>query len=266
MKKIVFLHHSTGRCIWIGDTNELAVKLGRKGAVQKYFDEYNRRNNTEYSITNMIFPKKEPYGWKNYPYDYYNIWVRNAGKQDYMGEPTLERLTKEYDVIIFKHCFPVSRMAEDRGTPDIDSEERRLENYKLQYNALKKKMHSFPQTIFIVWTPAALLKDQTTPEQALRAKEFQRWLVDEWDEEGDNIYLWDFYNYETEGGLYLLEKYASGPGDSHPNKSFSEKLAPVFSKFVIDIIENFRNENTQIKGDGYQEYISANPAGNTQEV
>jgi hypothetical protein len=254
MKKIVFLHHSTGRCIWIGETNELAVKLGRKGAVQKFFDDYNRTNNTDYKITSMIFPKKEPYGWKNYPYDYYNIWIENAGDKEYMGEPTLEILTKDYDVIILKHCFPVSRMMEDSGTPDINSEERRLENYKLQYNALKTKMHSFPTTKFIVWTPAALVKAQTTPEQAGRANDFYRWLLDEWDEKDDNIYLWDFHDYETEGGLYLLEKYAAGTADSHPNKSFSEKLAPMFSRFIIDVIESSPGENTM--KDGYQEYIS----------
>ena len=247
MKKIIFLHHSTGRCIWVGGTNELAVKLGRKGAVQKYFDEYNLKNNTDYIITEQVFPKKEPYGWKNYPYDYYNIWVKNAGENYYVGEPTLEILSKEYDVIIFKHCFPVSRILEDNGNPDIDSEEKRLENYKLQYNALKKKMHSFPETKFIVWTPAALLKDQTTSAQAIRTSEFYRWLIDEWKEDGDNIFIWDFYKYETEGGLYLLDKYATGPGDSHPNKNFSERLAPVFSQYIIDILENEENRNKTIR-------------------
>lgn len=256
MKKIVFLHHSTGRCIWIGGTNELAVKLGRKGAVQKYFDAYNSRNNTDYQITEKAFPSKEPYGWKNYPFDYYNIWVRNAGENPYLGEPTLEILTKEYDVIVFKHCFPVGRILEEGGLPDIDSEEKKLENYKLQYNALKRKMQSFPETKFIVWTPAALLRDQTTPEQAERTNEFYKWMISEWKEEGDNIFIWDFYKYETEGGMYLEDKYAAGPGDSHPNKSFSERLAPLFSQFIIDVLESVPGNKKQLSPNENKEFIS----------
>lgn len=266
MRKIIFLHHSTGRCIWVGDTNELAVRLGRKGTVQRYFDEYNRKNNTDYVITSQPFPKKEMYGWKNYPYDYYNIWVKNAGENTYLGEPTLEILTREYDVIVFKHCFPVSRILEDKGMPDINSEEKRLENYKLQYNALKRKMHSFPGTKFIAWTPAALLKEQTTPGQAMRTNEFYRWMLDEWDEPGDNIFIWDFYKYETEGGLYMLEEYVSGPGDSHPNKAFSERLAPLFSQFIIDVLENAYTERKKLNKDGHKEYFSANTVGDPQKV
>lgn len=184
----------------------------------------------------MVFPKKSPYGWKNYPYDYYNIWVKNAGTGSYLDEPTLKMLTPEYDVIIFKHCFPVGRITEDKGAPDINSEEKRLENYKLQYNALKEKMHSFQNTKFIVWTPPAMLKSQIIPEQAKRTNEFYRWMIDEWDEKYDNVFIWDFYKYETEGGMYLIDEYAYNPGDSHPGKKFSEKIAPLFCQYIIDVI------------------------------
>lgn len=261
MKKIIFLHHSTGRSIWIGGTNELAYKLGRKGTVQKFFEDYNRENNTDYIVTSQIFPKKEPYGWKNYPFDYYNIWVKNGGNESYMEEPTLESLTREYDVIVFKHCFPVGRILEDTGIPDVNSEEKRLENYKAQYNALKKKMQSFPATKFIIWTPPALLKDKTTPGQALRTYEFYTWMLDKWDEPGDNIYIWDLYKHQTEGGLYLLEKNAAGPGDSHPGRAFAEKMAPLFSRFIIDVIE--QDYNSQLKKNEHQqlytEHSDSNP-------
>jgi acetyltransferase-like isoleucine patch superfamily enzyme len=180
-------------------------KLTRKGTVQRYFDDYNRRNDTSYIISDLLFPKKFPYGWKNYPFDYYNIWVKNAGSSAYMEEPTLEMLTREYDVIIFKHCFPVGRIMDDDGQPDINSQEKRLGNYKLQYEALKKKMHSFPATKFIVWTPPAIVKSQIMEEEAIRTRIFYKWLTEEWKEKGDNIYLWDFYAYETEAGLYLIE-------------------------------------------------------------
>jgi hypothetical protein len=238
MNKIIFLHHSTGRSIWVGGTNKYLYKLTKKGAVEKFLDNYNKKNKTRYEIVESCFPKHSPYGWDNYPYDYYNIWVKNAGEKYYMEEPTLEILTKDYDVIIFKHCFPVSKMMEDTGVPDIDSKEKRLENYKLQYIALKNKMHQFPDNKFIVWTPAVCTKNQMTEDEARRTSEFHKWMVNEWKEKGDNIFIWDFYSYETEGGLFLAGKNAYETNNSHPGKEFAVRIAPVFSKFIIDVIES----------------------------
>jgi hypothetical protein len=238
MKKIIFLHHSTGRSIWVGKTNRYIYKLTKKGDVQNYISKYNRTNKTNYIISESNFPQKVPYGWNNYPYDYYNIWVKNGGNQPYKGEPTLEILTPKYDVIILKHCFPVGRILEDTGNPDINSSEKRLENYKLQYNALKDKMHQFPNNKFIMWTPAASVKKNISEEEAKRTHEFYKWIMDDWNEEGDNIHIWDFYNYETEGTMYLLDKNAHSPENSHPGKEFAGSIAPLLGKYIIDVIES----------------------------
>jgi hypothetical protein len=266
MQKILFLHHSTGNCIWLGDTSSLTYKFTRKGTVQRIFDEYNKQSGAGYMISDMIFPKKAPYGWKNYPYDYYNIWVKNAGPVNYLEEPTLEILTREYDVIIMKHCFPVAKILEENGPADIDSEVKTLGNYKLQYEALKKKMHSFPYTKFIVWTPPAIVRSQITPEQALRLSSFHKWITGEWNEEGDNIYIWDFYSYETEGELYLKDENAYSVLDSHPGKKFSEKMANVFSTFIIDVIENRITDKKITIKDGRQKSVPAYSAGDTEKV
>ena len=238
MKKIVFLHHSTGEAVWKGATNRYIYKLTGKGDVQKFFSTYNRKNKTSYDISAINFPKNTPYGWNNYPFDYYNIWVKNAGPKPFMEEPTLEILTKQYDVIIFKHCFPVSRINADSGSPDINSPVKSIENYKLQYDALKRKMHEFPGNKFIVWTPAANPKLKSNENEALRTRDFYNWMVNEWDEKGDNIFIWDFYNYETEGGLYLTDNNAQSPDNSHPGVEFSARMAPLFGQFIIDVIES----------------------------
>jgi hypothetical protein len=238
MKKIIFLHHSTGHIIWVGNTNKYLYKLSKKGDVRKFFADYNKKNKSNYIITESIFPKSVPYGWNNYPYDYYNIWVKNAGEKPYMEEPTLEMLTAEYDVIIFKHCFPVSRISEDTGNPDINSDEKRLENYKLQYNALKNKMHDFPSNKFIVWTPAVNTRKNLTEEEGKRTQQFYNWMKDEWDEKGDNIFIWDFYKYETEGSLFLLDKNATSPENSHPGRKLAGEVSALFSKFIIDVVES----------------------------
>jgi len=238
MEKVIFLHHSTGYSVWTGKTNKYLYKLTGKGDVQKYVARYNNKQNNSYALTDRFYPKKEPYGWNNYPFDYYNIWVKNAGTEPYKQEATLEILTKEYDIIILKHCFPVSHILPESGTPDIDSEVKSLGNYKLQYEALKEKMHQYPENRFIVWTPAVNTQKLMTEDEAIRTREFRDWVVNEWDEKGDNVFVWDFYSYETEGGLYLADKNAVSPENSHPNTEFAGRIAPVFGQFIIDVIES----------------------------
>jgi hypothetical protein len=82
-----------------------------------------------------------------------------------------------------------------------------------------------------------MVKSGISEIEAKRAYEFYRWVKDEWEEEGDNIYLWDFYNYETEGDIYLLGKNAYSMDNSHPGKDFSGRMAPLFGKFIIDVIK-----------------------------
>lgn len=237
MRKVIFLHHSTGQAVWYGGVNRYVRKLTNRSDVKVFFNTYNRTHDTKYVITETSFPKEAPYGWKNYPYDYYNIWVKNAGVNPYLDEPTLEILTKEYDIIIFKHCYPVSNIKEDLGAPNIESEEKRLENYKLHYDALKKKMHEFPETKFIVWSPVVQVNNNISPEEARRTYDFYNWVMNEWDEKGDNIFIWDFYKLETEGGLYFKDEYSVSPNDSHPNKQFAGRVAQLFAQFIIDVNE-----------------------------
>jgi len=237
--KIIFLHHSTGRRVWDGDlrNEELNVKPSMS-QVPRLLKEYNESKGLKISIEERNFPKGDSYPWHNYPYDYYNIWVKNAGPEPYMEEPTLEMLTNDYNVIVFKHCFPVSDILEDDGDPDINSAKKTLANYKLQYNALKEKLHEFPDVKFLVWTGAALGKSQTNEEKALRAKEFAEWVLNVWDEESDNIEIFDFRSIETEGGLYLKPEYAASSSDPHPNPLVSEKAAHLLVDRIITLIDN----------------------------
>ena len=123
--KVIYLHHSTGGVIW-------------EGGVQDTIEKYNAEHGTDYSITPLEFPKASPYGWNNYPYDYWNIWVNHAGPSAYMEEPTLEMLTQTYDVIVWKHCFPVSNIVADTGSPDVTSSVKSL---RIMLQPTQRKMH-----------------------------------------------------------------------------------------------------------------------------
>ncbi len=65
----------------------------------------------------------------------------------------------------------------------------------------------------------------------------------------DNIYLWDLYSIQTDGGLYFKDEFAKSPNDSHPGKEFSEKAANLLFQRIIDIIEN-DGTNTLLTGEG----------------
>ena len=235
---VLFLHHSTGGVIW-------------SNGAEDGFGEHNAANGTSYSIVDAAYPD-DPYPWANYPYDYWNIWVNNEGSSPYMGQDTLEILTPSYDVIVFKHCFPVSNMVADEGPADIASSTPSRQNYELQYLALRDKLRSFPDTRFVVWTGAANVDpnpaDTYQQEEAQRASDFFAWVHTEWDEPDDNIFVWDFWQLETDGGLFLPEADAESPGDSHPNSTFAASVAPLFIQRLIDVIEG-RGDTGSLTGE-----------------
>ena len=230
---IIYLHHSTGGVIWEGSSS-----LFKNGSLQYLFRKYNKANQKSYLIEERVFPKSSPYGWNNYPFDYYNIWVKNAGDKPFMEEPTLELLTKQYQVVIFKHCFPVSNIKAEQDSSDINSNVQTIGNYKLQYDALRDKLHEFPEVKFILFTGATQVRANTTEDEAERTKAFFKWVTEEWDLPNDNIYLWDLYGLQTEGGLYFKNEYAVSPTDSHPNKYFAGRVVKLLFNRIIDIIDN----------------------------
>ena len=243
-KKIIFLHHSTGGLVYT------------KGEVADSIARFNEQNGTNYSFVERNFPDK-PYKWANYPFDYWKIWINGycnelRGKEEYKNVECLESLTKDYDVIIMKHCFPGANILEDNGSPDISSERKSLENYKLQYRALREKFDAFPNNDFIVWTLVPLHRLATTPENAGRASEFVDWVKNDWlNEDGKahrNIHIFDYYSLaanlgegsNTKGLLYCLkyEYERSHEGsDSHPNDLACSKTGPEFYRYVIKVAE-----------------------------
>ncbi len=257
---IIFLHHSTGGVIWRGAQASLVVRavnkisprlangLGKKARLPLLFEQYNQDKNKQLRVQEVAFPKKSPYGWHNYPYDYYNIWVKNAGPKPFMEEPTLEMLTKQYQVIIFKHCFPVSNIQADSASPDINSDYKSLANYRLQYLALRDKLHGFPGTKFIVVTGAAQVKSEISEAEAKRAKEFFGWVIDGWDAPQDNIFVWDLYTLQTEGGIYFKDSYARAANDSHPNGEFAARAAQLFFNRIVDVVEH-NGAGTKLTGE-----------------
>lgn len=233
--KVIFLHHSTGFNIWKGNVSKISWKLFKEGDAQKQIKKLNKKHKTNFILSELWYPENSD----NNPVDYYNIWI----KKEQEAELPLESFTEKYGTVVFKHCFPISSIEENDGMPNVASEKHTLANYKLQYEALKKKLHEFPDTKFLIWTGATHVKAATNEASAKRMKEFTDWVRNDWDEKGDNVFLWDFYELETEGGLYLKDAYAYSSTDSHPGKEFAAKASVFFVNRLFDVLLGKADEN-----------------------
>jgi len=224
--RIIFLHHSTGEAVW-------------DGGVASYFATYNAANGTSYQITQQNYPDA-PYEWNNYPYDYWNLWVNPSNGYTDLSTPTvpsLSTLCGNYDVIVFKHCYPASDILPDIASPTVSSDVKCLANYKLQYAALKSVLNEHSNKKFILWTGAAEIAANSTADRGARSRSFFEWVKGTWDVKGDNIFVWDFFELETEGGNFLLPAYSAGTGNSHPGSAFCTTVAPLLGKRIVDVIE-----------------------------
>ncbi len=233
--KAYFLHHSTGGGVY------------NQGNVKGKIDTYNQQNGTNYQIAEKAYPSS-PYPWHNYAYDYWNLWVNGACNNSNPNIKCLESMLEDYEIIIFKHCFPGANVLPDIPNPSASSEVKCLANYKLQYRALRDKMSNFPNKKFVIWTLAPLHRLATNEERAARAREFVNWVKNEWrtedGEDHSNIYIFDFFNIVAESNpnppngqlnclKYEYEKSHTG-SDSHPNQLANEVAGEAFADFLIN--------------------------------
>ncbi len=241
-QRIIFLRHSTGGNVF------------EQGGVKSWFDDYNQTNGTTYDISMRAYPDT-PYQWRNYPYDYWNLWINPNGPASAgrLGVDTLENLAANYDMIIFKHCFPGADIVADSGSANVSSSVKSLQNYKLQYRALREKFDRMPETIFMVWTLAPRHRLYTNSASASRAKTFVEWVKNEWlTEDGKahpNIFVFDFWGYVAEdrsnppnGRINTLRyeyERSHSSSDSHVNTQGNRVVGPLFAQQVVDVIEVF---------------------------
>ena len=250
-EKIIFLHHSTGGNVY------------NEGNVKQWLHTYA----PSLEITERAYPNT-PYPWNNYPYDYWNLWINGACQPGNSNVECLNNLADEYDVVIFKHCFPGADILSDTGTPDVSSSRKSLENYKAQYRALRDELDKYPETTFIIWTLAPRHRLATNAERANRAWQFVQWVKNDFltedGREHPNIFIFDFFgivaekrNDPPQGQQYCLrydyERSHTG-SDSHPNKLANETAGPLFARCIVDAVEHRRP--VEIKARAYGRVLS----------
>ncbi len=268
-QKAYFLHHSTGNGVYT------------QGQVVNKINDYNTNHDKNYILDHKYYPNN-PYGWKNYPYDYWNLWINGSCDNSKPNIECLESMLERYDIIVFKHCFPGADILEDISTPSVSSNVKCLANYKLQYRALRDKMETYPNKHFVVWTLAPrhrLYIPAQSAIRAARAREFVNWVKNDWlTEDGkdhSNIHIFDFYNIVAESNptpangkvnclKYDYEKSHTG-SDSHPNEQANIEAGQQFADFMIEVFKKVESTTTDIKQKDFnsQENITYNPIAKT---
>lgn len=240
-QKILFIHHSTGGNVYT------------QGNVAAWMTNYNTTHAKNYQLTERAYPDT-PYPWENYPYDYWNLWVNPAStcNSSNVNIECISSLVQNYNVIVFKHCFPGAGIGADQATSSVSSNVKTLGNYKLQYRALRAIMDGYPNNKFIVWTLAPLHRNATNVADAARAKQFVDWVKNTWlTEDGKshpNIFIFDFWGIVAESsttpanGQVNCLKYAyegdHNGNDSHPNQAANQVAGPLFGQCIVNAIEN----------------------------
>ncbi len=128
----------------------------------------------------------------------------------------------QFDVIAFKSCFTIFPI----------QNEAQLERYKQGYRTVRKVMDRHPDKLFVPLTPPPLRASLCTPEQAVMARLFARWMMSA-DFHGNqaNIAPYDLFDAlatpegETGANTLRAEFCRADPSDSHPSPQANKAIA-----------------------------------------
>jgi len=204
---MVWLHHSTGDRLLRGGLLE-ALKADRisfhdinyKEAV---VDGYVVGDHTDVDDWPKTF---------NTPnlFDTVKRWELNGDKQ-------------HHDIVMFKSCYPNSNI----------KSEAQLQQYKQVFSSLLPTFQANPDVLFIAMSTPPLVKGNTTPEAASRARSWARWLTTEYAPGAKNVKVFDLFEALAiaEGrpdANTLVPQFASGRGDSHPSPEGARAVTRLF--------------------------------------
>lgn len=233
MRNIVLLHHSVGEnLIAQGHVRELFSAAG-----YRFWDQ-------DYNWKGLRDPSGARAGYS------YNVPGDNTDpdglltifSQPVFGLPlnTLSGLM-QHEVIAFKSCFPASDITSDK----------QLEEIKDGYRRMRDAMDRHPGKLFIVITQPPLNPAETNLDNASRARSFANWLKsDEFLQGHPNIVTFDLFDQLAEGNSQrpdfnmLRQGYREGV-DSHPTRIANETIGPQFVDFVINAIEQYKQQRGQ---------------------
>ncbi len=220
--RIIFMHHSTGAgLIAQGGVREGFTALGYEFWDHGYNDDGLVDAEGNWLGVNWDMPgdNTDPDGWR-----------------DIFAQPVTSPPTNtfshmlDFDVIVFKSCFPTSNIAD----------EAMLRDYEGYYLSIRDAVDQHPDRLFIAFTPPPLVPNETTLDNAARARRWAAYLTsDEFLAGHSNLVVFDFYSLLADADGTLRAEYRSDEWDSHPNERANAAIGPVFVEFVDQAVRAF---------------------------
>jgi hypothetical protein len=136
----------------------------------------------------------------------------------------------QYDVIVFKSCFPVSNIGDNA----------QLEEYKSYYLSIRERMDQYPDKMFVIVTQPPEIPADSSPDAAARARAFADWLSsDEYVSGHANVFVYDFFGQLAGSDNFLRAEYRTDESDAHPNELANHTIGPLFVAFLDEAIRSF---------------------------
>ncbi len=240
----IFLHHSTGGCIW-----------GPNGSSTSVPDEIAKYNDL-HGLTGADSVTMDERGWPETPWD--NEWYRwhnifNNDDTDAVIAPILAA----NKIVVIKSCFPSSDMWDDGSPGDTASTtDKTTFNYKWHWRSFIRVMSQHPGNFFVVWTNAPLTAGATDSAYARRSDRFCRWAKDTLEAGHDalfgafprNVYVFDFFHKLAGADGILPDSLASDHSNSHPNDVATARVAPLFVTEIFNAALAYEQWLTGVAG------------------
>jgi hypothetical protein len=220
--RIIFMHHSTGLgVITQGEVRERFTALGYEFWDHGYNEEglTDAAGNTLGINWSVPDDNTDPDGW----YGIFNQPVTSPASNTFSH-------MLEFDVIVFKSCFPTS---------DIQSEEQ-FEDYRRYYSSIRDVIDQHPDKLFIAFTTPPLVPNSTSPEAAARARRWADYLTsDDYLAGHPNMVVFDFFSLLADNDGFLRSEYRADEWDSHPNELANRTVGPLLVQFVDQAFRAF---------------------------
>ncbi|UCH27158.1 MAG: hypothetical protein JSV66_05825 [Trueperaceae bacterium] len=226
-ERILFLHHSVGEAlIDEGGVRETLSAAGYDFYDHGYNDDGLRLADGTDSGTHFDVPgdNTDPDG------------IAELFSQPYLegGGNAFSQLM-EYDVILFKSCFPTSNIA-DAG---------HLEQLQEHYLEVRDRIDLHPEKLFIIVTQPPQVPNNSDIGEARLARELADWLGSvDFLGARTNVRTFDLFDELAGSDDFLLPPYRIDEWDAHPNTLANRSVGPVFARFIDEAIDEYRPQAT----------------------
>lgn len=232
VKKILFIHHSTGGNL-IREGN-LREEIKRRDPSIEFWDHsYNLYKFFPLFLAHFTHHKGLTDNAGHITGKDYNIILSNNSPREYAeifskdkNQSPLKEIL-QYDIIAFKNCYPTTKIISDE----------QLAEDKRYYTIIRDRIKEYPDKQFILVTPPPLRRELTTSEYAQRAIRLVNWLVTkEFSKDIPNIHIFDLFTLLADSNGFLKKEYTRMlPFDSHPNQKANKTIAPIFAEYLVKV-------------------------------